>query len=172
MKNRSIVKLLTSTLFLFFVLIGCNEKSEMINDPSDNLSATGDYYVLGIEDAMNSINDATLESDMGFATYFEGGKFPPRGEFGFRRHGDHGGFFGGFRGRGLHLGFLFYKLDLSEDQKEAIKTLMEGNRECLTEPFEQFREAAKEIMEGTREQMQAIRDQFKAGTITREDERE
>ena len=159
LKNPIIVKIFTSTLLLFsfLLLIGCNEKSEMINDPSDNLNASGDYYVLGIEDAMSSIQDATLENDMGFGE-----------DFGPRRRGHHGG----SKGKGLHLGFLFYKLDLSEDQKEALKTLMEGNRECLAEPFEQFREAAKEIMEGTKEQIQAIRDQVKAGDLTREEARE
>ena len=173
MKKRSIMTAFTSTLilFLFFALIGCNEKSEMVNEPSDNLSASGDYYVLGIDDAMSSIEDATLEKDMGFASYFRSGEFPPRGEFGFGRFGRHGGFFGEFRGKGLHLGFLFYKLDLSESQKEVIKTLMEGNRECLAEPFEQFREAAKEIMEGKKVQVQAIRDQVRSGGLTRAEAR-
>jgi len=173
MKKHSIVKTFTSALllFFFFILIGCNENSEMINDPSNNLSASGDYYILGIEDGMSSIEDATLEKDMGFATYFNSRKFPPRGDFGFGRDRHHRGFFGGFKGRGLHLGFLFYKLDISDDQKGAIKTLMEGNRECLVEPFEKFREAAKEIMEGTKEQMQSIRDMVKAGTLTREEAR-
>lgn len=165
MTNRNVVKIFTSTLFLsfFLLLIGCNEKQELINNPSDDYSASGDYYVLGIEDAMSSIQDATLENDMGFGNYFGNKEFPPRGGFGSRGHGHHGG----FKDNGLHLGKIFYQLELSEDQREALKTLMEGNRECLTEPFEQFRAAAKEIMDGKKEQIKAIRDKVKAGDLTR-----
>lgn len=170
MKNRNVVKLFTLTLFLFFflLLIGCNEKQELINNPTNDYSASGDYYVLGIEDAMSSIQDASLENDMGFGKDFGSGKFPPKGKFGSRRRGHHRG----SKDKGLHLGRIFYKLDLSEDQRAALKTLMEGNRECLAEPFEQFREAAKKIMEGKKEQVRAIRDQVKDRTLIREEAHE
>ena len=169
MNNRNIVNIFRSTLILFFflLLIGCSENQELINNPTDDYSVSGDYYVLGIEDAMSSIEDATLENDMGFGNNFGSKDFPPKGGFRPRGHGHHGGFNGGFKGKGLHLGKIFYQLDLSEDQRGTLKTLMVGNRECLTEPFEQFREAAKEIMERKKEQLKAIRDEVKAGNLTR-----
>jgi len=142
---------------MFLLLLACSEKSDTINGPTNDVGASEDYYVLGIDDAMSSIQDASLEKDMGFGE-----------DFGPRRRGHHGG----YKGKGLHLGRIFYQLDLSEDQRAELKTLMEGNRECLAEPFEQFREAAKEIMEGKKEQVRSIRDEVKAGGLTREEAHE
>lgn len=170
MKNRSIIKVFTSTLLLlmFLLLLACSEKSDTINGPSKDFDASGDYSVLEIEDAMNSIQDASLENDMGFGKDFGKGKFPSKGKSGDGKSGHHSG----AKGKGLHLGRIFYKLDLNEDQIAALKTLMEGNRESLAEPFEQFREAAKEIMEGMKEQVRAIREEVKAGNLTRKEAHE
>ncbi|MBU0473669.1 MAG: hypothetical protein KKF62_05855 [Bacteroidetes bacterium] len=148
------------TLAFLVLIIGCNEKSDLPNNPEQNANEAGDFYVLGIDDAMASIEDATLEKNMNFTPDFESNDF----------------FFDGrherkdkFKGKGLRLGVVFSKLDLNENQKDTIKTIFDENRECLSIPFKQFCEAAKEIMENRKDVLKAIRDKVKNGELSRAD---
>lgn len=143
-------------------LIGCSEKEGVIDNSSSSLDKSGDYYVLGIEDGMASIEDATLDKDMGFKPDFEGKDF-----FFDKRHERKSK----FKGKGLKLGLVFYKLNLTDNQKESIKTFFEDNRACVSVPFENFRVAAKAIMEKRKADIKAVRDLVKAGELTRTEAR-
>jgi Spy/CpxP family protein refolding chaperone len=161
MKKSSLVKIFISLILVAF--IGCNEKSDLSNNPAQNINETGDYYVLGLDDAMSSIDDATLEKNMGFTSDFASDNFLNDGRH--KRRGK-------FRGKGLRLGLVFHKMDLTEDQKDSVKIFFDENRDCISTPIQQFREAAKEIMEAKKLALDAIRDSVKAGELTREDARE
>jgi len=147
------------------LFVGCSEKSDLVNNLVQSENSAVDYYVIEFEDAMNSIDDATLDKDMGLMPIFDvdNGKIGFDGKSEDMRRPSR---------KGMFLGVILRKLVLTESQNESIKTYMDEFRECLADPIAQFREAAKEIFEAKREQIIAIRDQVKAGELTREEARE
>ncbi len=167
MKRNNFIKAFISGLLLIsvFMFVGCSEKSELVNSPMQNESSAADYYVIEFEDAMSSIEDATLDKDMGFKPIFDFDK----GKVKFDGKRDH---MRRPHRKGKYLGLIFKKLVLTDTQKESIKIYMDEFRECLADPIKQFREVAKEVFEAKKEQIIAIRDQVKAGELTREEARE
>jgi Spy/CpxP family protein refolding chaperone len=156
MKKNNFLKV--TLLMLLLAIAACSEKSGIIDQASSSKNTSGDYYLLEIEDGMNLIEDATLDKNMDFNSDFDS-----KGFYFDKRHERKSK----FKGKGLKLGIVFSKLDLSDDQKESIKTIFAENRECVSVPFEQFREVAKEIMEAKKSDIQAIRDLVKAGELNR-----
>lgn len=157
MKKKIDLILVLITATLLIVSTGCSDKSDTLSEPQNNLSETSELYLLGIEDGMSAIEDATIEKDMGFAPVFGKDRFP-------HKHKPYR--------KGYDLLKLFFQLNLSDEQKESIKEYFKQNHECLKAPFAQFHDAAKEIMEGTREERRAIHELVKSGEMTREEGRE
>lgn len=165
-------KLKISLFFILIILIGCEHGTNSKENLSQNDYTSADLYLVGFEDAMSAIEDATIDTDMRFASFFDRTDFPPKADFAFgHKHGDRVGFRNGFKGRGLHLGLVFFRLNLNELQRELIKEAMIANRECLAEPFQQFREAAKVIMDDVKDERKAIYELFRNGELSREEAR-
>jgi hypothetical protein len=70
---------------------------------------------------------------------------------------------------GKHLGFLFRQLNLTDDQKTAVRDLAKTFHTAMRPLVRQFYEANKTIMQEANTSRKAIVDQVKAGTLTREE---
>lgn len=157
MSKKIVLTLALISAAFLIVTIGCTDKSDTLSEPQNKGGETSEFFLLGIEDGMNSIEDATLDKDMGFAPAFGKDKFP-------RKDRPHR--------KGFDLLKLFFQLNLTDEQKESIKEYFVQNHECMKTPFAKFHEAAKEIMEGTREERKEIHDRVKSGEISREQGKE
>lgn len=161
------------TILLFIGMIGCQGESGLNNQSVEADFDSGEFALFDFDDAMDAIEDATLEKPMGInpelfnGNFFRnGGAFgprAPRGPLGPRMQ----------RGRiGNHLGEVLSELDLSEEQKSQIRELMSGHRECIQEPLQAFREANQDIMDDANEERRAIIDELRNGQIDRDKARE
>lgn len=158
-------------------LVACN------NNPADSSNAqdgsgqslaldysSGEFAILGVEDAMDELQDATLEDSMCFNDdFFHGHHFRRGGRFG--RGGPKPGF--GPRilrdSTGNHLGRILRELTLTDTQKVRVRDLMDAHRECIQEPLQAFREANQAILDSANVQRRAIKDSVRAGLLTREE---
>ena len=73
---------------------------------------------------------------------------------------------------GRHLFPILKDLNLTQDQIDLVKEIMDDHRDCMDAAFEHFREANQEIIEAANEERRAIHQQVIDGTITREEAEE
>lgn len=163
--------------FCFIALVACN------NNPADRDTAqntigqsltlnynSGELAVIGVEDAMDELQDATLDDSMRFHDdFFRGHHFRHGGRFG--RGGPRIG--GGPRmlrdSTGNHLGSILRSLALTDTQKTQVRVLMDGHRNCIQEPLQAFRDANQAILDSTNVLRKAIKDSVHSGLLTREE---
>ncbi|MFC2084817.1 hypothetical protein ACFLS9_07150 [Bacteroidota bacterium] len=157
---------LLSISLLALVFYGCSGNNSDINVPLEENFETEEYGVFDFEDAMNSIEDATLEKDFGFNNYFEKGKFG-------RNHMPE------FKGpmhhrfdKGKHLGRILQRLKLSEAQKEQVHEFMGDHRDCTAQPNKTIKDVAKTYLDEAKNLRKEIIDQLKNGELTRTEAKE
>ena len=172
MQKRNFAVSVTVALFAIVLLglTGCKQDQNGVASPEASIDNSGStqYNVADFEDALNSVQDATLETDMSVVD------FPPNGII-----DRNGPFMNKFRPDGLrpdspgrNLGKIFRQLTLTDVQKDSLKTLLGDARECQRAAFEDFRNAIDTILQRTREQRRDILDSVKSGAITREQARD
>lgn len=170
MKNKKFhFGLLTLLVIPVFLFVACNQKDE-INSPVKEDFNSSNYAVVDITDVLNGIEDASLNKDFTFnPTLFNysfmnaGSDFRPGlkdmiGNIWFDRFDF-----------GKHLGLILRRLNLSDDQKIAVKALMTTYHTNMKPLVQQFREANKDIVIDANAKRKAIVDDFKNGIITREE---
>ncbi|MBU1100178.1 MAG: hypothetical protein KKA84_07215 [Bacteroidetes bacterium] len=168
---KNLVKALPLFLLVSFMFVACDNGDDSLSPSTNSDLASADFAVLDYDDVIDGMIEPDIDNDPGF------GQFPPNPEF---LMGDG---IGGRRGnpmmnngqrprphqRGRHLGEVFRHLNLSDDQLEAIKPFLEAHKVEMTALHEELKTATEDIMEYGREQRQAIVQQVKDGTITREE---
>ena len=160
-------KLFSTALFLIgfiaLFLHGCSEENNSLNTTAAGNLDSPQYAILDYEDALSSLGDATLESDMTFGNFPPGeGMGPVPGASNDRPP----------RNRGRHFFHIFKDLNLTSDQIESVKTLMEAHRECMHPAFEYLREVNGDLLEAANEERRLIHQQVADGLITREEAHE
>lgn len=168
--NRVKLSLMSVLFSSGMFLIGCNESSD-VNLSNSAPYESAEFAFYKFDDAMNGIADASLDNEMGFHSYFNHPDFPRHDGNNFG-HRERRGPKDRFHHKGRHLGRILWQLDLSEEQRNSVREFMEESRECLREPFAQFREAAKPYIEAANEERREIIQQVRDGEMTREEARE
>lgn len=157
------------TMLIFTGLIGCNTDSAMNNQAAESNFESGEFAIFGFEDAIDGIQNATLEAPFTMnADLFNGHHFRDGGPFG--RRGPSGPL--GPRGRrsrsGNHLRRILRRLQLGEEQRSQIRELMASHRECIQEPLQAFREANQDIIDAANEKRRAILESLRKREIDRD----
>ena len=150
---------------LFFT--ACNDRSN-VSGPRQLDFETAQFAVIDFTDVENGIEDATTETDMtinstmmNYTVIGGDGTFAP-GNPGLRgmRWFDRYDF-------GKHLGLFFRQLNLTDDQKSAIRDLAKTFHDNMKPLVRQFYDANKTIIQDANASRKAIMDQVTAGTLTR-----
>lgn len=151
---------------LYFM--GCNDKGN-VNAPRQTNFEMAQFVVVDYGDIQNAIEDATVDNDMKFNgtmldfDFFDGNQpFGPgdpslRGMQWFDRFDF-----------GKHLGMLFRQLNLTDDQKTQIQSLMKTFHTNMKPLVRQFYDANKDIISNANATRKLIVDSLKAGQITRD----
>lgn len=158
MKTNKMFKamLILAALMVPVILNGCKEEKG-INEPNMNEFASQAYAVYDIQDAMAGIVDPSLDKTAGFEENFgDGKKF--RNDFSEGRHG-------------RHLFRILHRLNLSDDQKTAVRGYMNEFKTSMQAPVLAFREAVQPYLQAANEQRRVILLQLQNGEITREEAR-
>ena len=156
-------------VMLTLSLGACADRGSNPN-PRDLNFEIAQFAIIDYGDVENGIEDATTETEMTFNSTMlsysvMGGDRPFNpGDPGLRgmRWFDLFDF-------GKHLGFLFRQLNLTDDQKVAVRDLAKTFHTAMRPLVRQFHEANKTIIQDANTQRKAIVDQVKAGTLTREE---
>lgn len=151
------------------VFTACNDRNNLSGPRQLNFEIA-QFAIIDYSDVENGIEDATTETEMTFnGTMLNysvmGGDTPFNpGNPGLRgmRWYDRFDF-------GKHLGFFFRQLNLTDEQKTAVRDLAKAFHENMKPLVRQFYEANKTIMQEANTSRKAIVDQVKAGTLTREE---
>jgi Spy/CpxP family protein refolding chaperone len=126
------------------------EKSDATNFDSEELA------VAGFDDFLASVEDATLDKEMGMPPVFHGGRFHHRRpQFPF--------------GPGAHLGKILRELGVSREQMTQIRELLQAQRTCVQEPLENLRAANQDLIDAANAQRKAVLAALRNGEITREE---
>ena len=129
--------------------LGPEENNEVTNLDSAELA------VAGFDDFMASVDDATLDKEMGMSPVFHGGRF----------HHRRPGF---LFGPGAHVGKILRELGVSSDQISQIRELLQAQRTCAQEPLESLRAANQDLIDAANAQRRAVLDSVRNGELTRE----
>lgn len=169
MLYKNLIKGLSLFLFVSFVFVGCDSGDDSLSSSLNSDFESPDFAVLDYNDAIDGMIEPDMNNNPGF------GQFPPNSDF-IRGNGQGGRqgnpmMNGGRRPhqQGRHLGRIFRNLNLSEDQIEAIKPLMEEHKTAMEALHEQLKVATESIMEYGKEERQAIIQQVQEGSLTREE---
>ncbi len=161
----------------FIALVACNnnpaDSNNAQNSPGQSLALdynSGELAVTGVEDAMDALQDPTLEDSMRFHDeLFRGHHFRGGGQFG--RGGPKRGH--GPRmlrdSTGNHLGSILRSLALTDDQQTQVRDLMDANRDCMQEPLQAFRDANQTLLDSVNVLRRAIKDSVHSGLLTRDE---
>ena len=112
------------------------------------LALTG---LVDADDALMAVDDATTDAPMGMDFPFAGGKFSRD-----HRHP---------RGHGSHLGRILRDLQITEDQLDAIRSLMRDYHEDVRSLLEGLREANQDILDAANAERAAIVARLRNGEI-------
>jgi hypothetical protein len=156
--------LLLCSVLLLIGMVACNTRNPTDNQVSDVDLASGEFAIFEVADAMDAIEDATIETAMRFGPSFSNGSIFRNGsQFGRR----------GPRAlrllSGNHLREILRELNPSEEQKSQLRELMSGQRDCIQEPLQAFRDANQELLDAANTERQTIMDSYRNGEITREE---
>jgi hypothetical protein len=151
------------------IFIACNDRHN-VNGPRQLNFEIAQFAIIDYGDVENGIEDATTETEMTFNSTMlnysvMGGDMPFNpGNPGLRgmRWYDRFDF-------GKHLGFLFRQLNLTDDQKTAVRELATTFHANMKPLVRQFHDANNTIIQEANTSRKAILDQVKAGTLTREE---
>ncbi len=150
---------------LFFT--ACNDRNN-ISGPRQLNFEIAQFAIIDFSDVENGIEDATTETEMAFNSTMlnytvMGGDGPLTpgnpGLMGMRWF-DRYDF-------GKHLGFFFRQLNLTDDQKSAVRDLAKTFHDNMKPLVRQFYDANKTIIQDANTSRKAIMDQVTAGTLTR-----
>jgi len=148
-------------------LPACHDRNN-ISGPRELNFEIAQFAIIDFSDVQNGIEDATIETDMAFnSTMLNytvlGGdaSFAPGnpGLIGMRWF-DRYDF-------AKHLGFLFRQLNLTDDQKFALRDLAKTFHDNMKPLVRQFYDANKTIIQDANTSRKTIVDQVTAGTLTR-----
>ena len=170
------MKAQTHSVFSFILIIGlalavtgCNDRNNATGPRQMNFEIA-QFAIIDYSDVENGIEDATTETEMTFNSTMlnysvMGGDRPfSPGNPGLRgmRWYDRFDF-------GKHLGFFFRQLNLTEDQKIAVRDLARTFHANMKPLVRQFHEVNKSFIQEANASRKEIADQVKAGTLTREE---
>jgi len=170
MKSFKLLASLTTLIAgIAFVFSACNDKGN-VNGPNQiNLDAA-QFAVIDYGDVVNAVEDASPDKDMTFnGTMLS---------YGFAS-GDRG--FGpgdpSFRGMpwfdrfnfGKHMGMIFRRLNLTDDQKTQVRELARTFQQNMKPLVAQFYQANKAIIDSANASRRQIMNDVKSGKITRAD---
>ncbi len=161
-----IIALITLPLMYFSA---CSNKDQ-VNEPNQINFDSPQFAVIDFFDAQNAIEDATVDKDMVINGDFAGYKFmnsmntltpgnpmqrgnPWLEKFDF----------------GKHLGLFFKRLNLSDEQKTQLRSLMTNFHNDMKPLVQQFRDANADIIKAANEERKLIVEDLKAGNITRQE---
>ncbi|HCA78653.1 MAG TPA: hypothetical protein DEP53_02855 [Bacteroidetes bacterium] len=147
----------------------CNDRHN-VSGPRQMNFEIAQFAIIDYGDVENGIEDATTETEMAFNSTMlnysvMGGDRPFNpGNPGLRgmRWYDRFDF-------GKHLGFFFRQLNLTDDQKTAVRDLARTFHANMRPLVRQFYDVNKSIIQEANARRKAIVDQVKAGTLTREE---
>jgi hypothetical protein len=166
-KDLSALLLLIILPLLYFS--ACSDKKDVNSPLSQDLSLTSpSLAVLDITDAENGVQDATVDSDMSFNSALLNYTFlnssdeftststlakgnPWLANFDFKKH----------------LGWVFNGMQLSQDQKTAIKGFLTTYHDSMKVYVKAFYNANKDTIANANAKRKVIVDSVKAGLITR-----
>lgn len=150
-------------------LMSCNANNPSSSNSDDIDLESGEFALFSVNDALDGIEDATMDTDMRFNPDMRNGRmFRDGGPFG--RRGPRGPF-GPRMGRdstGNHLGSILRELGLTDDQMSQVRELMSGHRECVQEPLDALIAANQELIDAANVERSAIIDSVRSGAITRD----
>ncbi|MEW6653404.1 MAG: Spy/CpxP family protein refolding chaperone [Bacteroidota bacterium] len=167
MKKLKFVLLLTVAALPVLLLSGCKELND-ITSPEANYDSA-QYLMIDYFDTQNAVEDATMDADMSInhtllsysfvnTTDFTPGKGMLRGitvswlnKYDWNKH----------------LGMIFKRLKLTEDQKSKVDVLVKSYHEAMKPLVKEFAEANKAIIEAANAKRKEIAEKVKAGTLTR-----
>ena len=149
------------SLLLSITIIGCQ---------ADSVFDSGEFAVFDYEDAMDAVEKATLEEEMGLdPDIFNGNAFrsgylfgpgAPYGPMGERM----------LRIRtGNHLGEILKTLNLTEEQILQIRELMASHRDCIQGPLAAFRETCRLMINEANQERRTIINALRMGQLTSEE---
>jgi hypothetical protein len=167
--SRSLLLLAVAMIVLALFLSACNDHGS-VNGPRLVNFEIAQFAIIDYTDVENGIEDATPESDMTFNSTML--NYTILGSEAFFAPGNPG--FMGMRwfdryDFGKHLGFFFRDLNLTDDQKSAIRDLARTFHDNMKPLVRQFYDANKTIIEDANASRKAIVGQVTAGTLTRAD---
>lgn len=149
-------------------LMSCNANNPSSPNSDDIDLESGEFALFSVNDALDGIEDATIDTEMRFnpdmrngRMFRDGGPFGrrgPRGPFGPRMSRD---------STGNHLGAILRELGLTDDQKSQVRELMSGHRECIQEPLDALIAANQDIIDAANVERSAIIDSVRSDAITR-----
>ena len=129
--------------------LGTESSTEVTTFDSDELA------VAGFDDFMASVEDATLDKEMGMSPVFHRGRF---------HHRKPGHFFG----PGAHVGKILRELGVSAEQITLIHELLTTHRECARAPLDELRAVNQDLIDSANAQRRAVLDSLRSGDLTRE----
>jgi len=168
MKRFSLLMLSMFVVGLLMTMSSCQKSTE----PTNDVFSSNEFQLPVTDNTASDIQDATETSEFMM--------LPPTGysndECNFMgwngsRDGRDGGRFGDMRnGRGqrIHLGMILRKLNLSQEQIDAIKLLLRAHMDCVRTQMQILRESERAILKSANEERRAIMKQAKDESWTRE----
>jgi len=167
MKNLKLFSFFAVIVLSVILFAGCNKKDD-VTSPNANFDSA-EYLMIDYFDTENAIEDATIENDLAVNSTMLSYNFVGAGDF---RPGS-----GMLRGKEVgwmmkydwnkHLGMIFKRLKITEDQKTQIDVLMKAHHESMKPLVQEFAEANKTIIENANVKRKEIAEKVKSGTITR-----
>lgn len=165
MKRLSVLMLSLLVVGLLMTMSSCQKPTE----PTTDMFSSAEFQLPVTDNTPSDIQDATETSDfmmlpptgysnedcqaMGWATGRDGGRF------GDMRNG---------RGQRLQLGMILRKLNLTQEQIDAIKLLLRAHMDCVRTQMQILRESERAILQAANQERRAIMKQAKDESWTRE----
>jgi hypothetical protein len=160
-------------LSLFVVgLMMTMSSCEKATDPTNDMFSSSEFELPVTDNTPSDLQDATETAEFMM--------LPPEGYsnedckfMGWNgdRDGGNGSRWGDMRnGRGqrLHLGIILRKLDLTQEQIDAIKILIRAHMDCVRDAMQMLRESERAILQAANEERRQIMQQAKEEEWTRE----
>lgn len=157
MKNLKLLMAILLSSIALILMQSCNTDSNPASSSSDDSFQSFAVYNYDVSDF--TLQDATLDND-----FILEDCQPMRPDLGDSKEGKQPKF-----NKRVILFRVFNEMNLSDEQKQAIRLLMTNHILCEMEWFKMLQEARKPIMEAARLERAAIMEQAKAGEITRKE---
>ncbi|KAF0149257.1 MAG: hypothetical protein FD143_2769 [Ignavibacteria bacterium] len=169
MKRLKLGLLLAAAVIPVLLLSSCKDLGEITSPEADYNSSQ--YLLIDYFDTQNAVEDATMDADMSInhtmlsynfvnATDFTPGKGMLRGmtvswlaKYDWNKH----------------LGGIFKRLKLTDDQKSEVDVLVKTYHEAMKPLVKEFAEANKTIIESANAKRKELAEKVKAGTLTKEE---